>query len=201
MRDERELVARDLHDALGHSMAEISLHAAVAEEAAGSDSEAVRSALRRVREASDRAFAEVRSSVGLLRSGRDGEGAVVTLAGAPDLLAAARVAGLDAGFEMAVRPAEVGAAASAAAYRIVQESVTNVVRHARASTVHVLVRVDGDEIVVRIVDDGCGAGAAAGSGVTGMAERARLLGGSLHWGAGPGGGQVVEARLPRGGPT
>ncbi len=89
-------------------------------------------------------------------------------------------------------------AIDAAAYRIAQESLTNALRHAGASRVTVSARVDGGRLAIRVSDDGRGAGPAPvpGSGISGMRERAAVLGGTLTTGDAPGGGFVVAADLP-----
>ena len=97
-------------------------------------------------------------------------------------------------------PAELSGPVDAAAYRVVQESITNVVRHARSATrVKIDVRREGDAVRLRVSDDGQtkpGPAQERGFGLRGMAERAQLLGGSLSAGPGPEGGWVVEAVLP-----
>jgi signal transduction histidine kinase len=113
---------------------------------------------------------------------------------------AARAAGLRVEAEIAVPPAALPRPVDAAAYRIVQESVTNVLRHAHAATVRIRARIEGDELALRIHDDGAGTpsaepGRPAGAGLRGMRERAELLGGTLAAGPGPD-GFTVTARLP-----
>jgi signal transduction histidine kinase len=83
-----------------------------------------------------------------------------------------------------------------AAYRIVQEALTNVTRHARATTAVIRVRPDRDDVLVEIEDDGTGSPGTPGNGILGMGERARALGGSVAAGPGPDGGFRVHARLP-----
>jgi signal transduction histidine kinase len=179
----------------------------VALDALDDDIETARSALHVVRAAARQAGPELRAAVGPLRSS-DVEGQAVAspaprLGDVPELLGAAGAAGLvttvriEAGADPLPHPVEL------TAFRIVQESVTNVVRHARAGRVDVAVTREGDTLVVDVRDDGAGevpAGTSTtGLGVVGMRERAQLLGGTLAIGPEAGGGFRVHARLPIGG--
>jgi signal transduction histidine kinase len=119
-----------------------------------------------------------------------------------ELAARARAAGfaVSVAAEGAARPLPAGV--DAAAYRIVQEALTNAVRHSGGRAASVLLRYSGDDLVIEVSDDGGGAGAGApgapgsGNGLAGMTERARALGGTVDAGPRPGGGFLVLARLP-----
>jgi len=217
MQDERVRIARDLHDTVGHTMSVIAVHAGVAAEAIGRDDDAARRALRLVREATSATLRELRATVKLLREPGAGEPAhaATGLAGLSTLLAPAREAGLDVTVDVAVPPGALDGAIDAAAYRIVQESLTNVLRHSGAARACVSARVEGERLVLRVADEGRGGRARtavvpdlavvrhpasptarSGQGIAGMRERAAMLGGRLDAGPGADGGFVVAAELP-----
>jgi signal transduction histidine kinase len=120
------------------------------------------------------------------------------LAGVDTLAASARAAGLVVDVELDVPAGTLDGAIDAAAYRVVQESLTNVLRHAAATRVRVSARVAGDRLALRVADDGRGAGPGLvpGSGIWGMRERVAMLGGTLTTTDAPGGGFRVAADLP-----
>ncbi|ACQ82244.1 histidine kinase [Beutenbergia cavernae DSM 12333] len=199
--DERLRIARDLHDSVGHTVVAVSLHADVAAEAlAAGEPDAAARSLALARSAAADSMRELRASVGLLRDG----GAHLDL---DRVLLAARDGGLvvdadvDAGLADSVPP-EVWAAG----VRIVQESLTNVLRHSGAEHVSVAVHEADDVVELEVRDDGARAAAtgseaasqpSGGHGIRGMRERAEELGGTLDAGP-PGGGDgwVVAAVLP-----
>ncbi|MFF3642274.1 sensor histidine kinase [Streptomyces sp. NPDC002564] len=208
--EERLRVARDLHDLLAHSITLVGVQTSVAAHVLAADPErldraAVAKALDEVAETCRTARGELRATLQVLRSGADDEdtearGPLPGLDGLPDLAAAARTAG--ARVELTVTPCQAPPAVGVATYRIVQEALTNVVRHAGAgSTVRVSVHPRDAALHVRVSDNGAGAGAAAtgrapGFGLVGMRERARTVGGTLDAGPRPGGGFMVSAVLP-----
>jgi signal transduction histidine kinase len=201
LQAERLRIARDLHDVVGHNLSVIALHAGVAAEAVGRDDDAARAALAHVRDAASGTLHELRSTVRVLRGPVGSAAADVAptgLAGVDALARPARAAGIDVDLDLDVPPGALDGAIDAAAYRMVQECLTNVLRHAAASRVTVSARVAGGRLALRVSDDGRGAGPdlVPGSGISGMRERAALLGGSLTAGDGPGGGFVVAADLP-----
>jgi len=200
---EREELARELHDTVAHHVSAIAVRAQAGRVVAATRPEAAVDALSVIEEEATRALEEMRSMVGTLRQGdgpdlrpqqgvRDlcrleqhgggpGPRVVVTIAGEVD---------------------ELCPSADAAWFRLAQEAVTNALRHARQAS-QVQVRVDGDDDHVRltVVDDGRGGGtptaSTPGFGLVGMAERAKLLGGTFDAGPRPGGGWVVAVTLPR----
>ena len=198
LQAERLRIARDLHDVVGHNLSVIALHSGVAAEAVGRDDDAARGALGHVRQATSDTLRELRSTVRVLRGPVGGTHGPTGLAGVGTLAASARAAGLTVEVAHDVPPGTLDGAIDAAAYRIVQEALTNVLRHAAATRVTLSVRVDGGRLALRVADDGRGAGPdiEPGSGISGMRERATLLGGSLCVGDGSAGGFVVEADLP-----
>lgn len=193
MHEERLRIARDLHDTIGHTLSVASLHAGVAAEATDAIQRA--DALGRVRTAASDALRELRRTVRFLRADNAARtSATPGLTRIDEVVAAARESGLSATVD--VSATGMPTSVDAAAFRIVQESLTNVLRHADATVVDVAVHVVGAELVIRVADDGRTAGPVReGSGIRGMRERAGLLGGTLDAAATPT-GFVVEARIP-----
>lgn len=200
MAEERLAIAREMHDVVGHSLAVISLQAGVAEHLLESRPEEVRRAVAAIRKVSREALAELRAELVLLR----GEGELAERRPAPDLralpglIASMRDAGVHVKLELDVDQQPVPEIAAAAAYRVTQESLTNVARHAGAGA-HANVRVhfDDGDLEVEVCDDGRGvASAASGTGIDGMRERVTALGGKFAAGNGPQGGFRVWASIP-----
>ncbi len=208
---EREATARDLHDAVGHALAVVSLHAGVASDALGRDHAEARLAIDRVRAATTAAMHDLRATVRVLRGAPEERGdphpegsspIPVSLAGVPSLLGRAAASGLDVVHSVDIDDTDVPAGADAVAFRVIQESLTNVVRHARARRVEVTASVVDHTLSIRVADDGVGPtdddDAAYGAGLTGMGERVRAVGGTLRTGRTASGGFVVDAILPLG---
>jgi signal transduction histidine kinase len=198
--EERLSIAREMHDVVGHSLAVISLQAGVAERLLETRPEEVRKSVAAIRKVSREALTELRAELALLR----GDGSPAERAPAPDLralpglVASMREAGLQVELDVDMDQKPVPEIVAAAAYRIAQESLTNVVRHAGAR-VRTTVRVgfDGKNLQVEVVDDGRGAvGDPTGSGIEGMRERVLVLGGEFAAGARPQGGFRVWASIP-----
>ncbi|MET8202771.1 sensor histidine kinase [Micromonospora taraxaci] len=192
--EERLRIARELHDILGHHLSLINVQASAALHRP--DPSRSEQALTAIKEASKETLRELRTTLGALR--QEGEVPVVPAPGLrrlDDLITTVGRSEVDIRTEFA----EVGSLppeVDLAVYRIVQEALTNVTRHARAATAVVRVRSDSDDVLVEVEDDGTGAPGAPGSGILGMHERARALGGSLSTGTRPDGGFRVHARLP-----
>lgn len=205
--EERMEIARELHDVLAHSISIINVQAGAALHHLDTSPEQSREALTTVRETGKRALSELRSSIEVLRRSDAVEPSLFAptrpspgLEDIHDLAETTRLTGLDVDVVARGRrdvPAPVGLAA----YRIVQESLTNVARHAEATTATVTVDRLDDRLVVRVDDDGRGppTGMDAGHGIDGMRERARALDGEVEAGSRPEGGFRVEARFPLGG--
>jgi signal transduction histidine kinase len=201
--EERLRIARELHDALGHHLSLISMQSGVALHLNKELPEQARSSLTAIKQASKEALAELRSVLDILR--QEGEPAARsptwTLARLEDLVSQAAAAGLvvQTKTDGEVRPLPF--AVDVAAFRIVQEALTNVTRHAGRATATVRVCYGDRDLLVQVDDDGRGlsphGGAPrAGKGIVGMRERVAALGGDLHTGPRPGGGFRVRARLP-----
>lgn len=196
---ERVQLARDLHDVLGHTVSVVSLHASVAEEALlAGESEPALGATRAIHEASAAAMRDLRSTVQVLRGDMpeslDPVGGVESIEGLVDR---ARKAGTDVTYTLEVEPSAVPATAGMTAYRVVQEALTNVLRHADADRAWVLVTSEPGALLVRVEDDGSGPRGGSGTGLRGMAERVELVGGSVRSGArDQARGFRVSARIP-----
>ena len=199
---ERMRIARELHDVVAHSMAMINVQATAASMQLAADPASAAEAIQAIRTASKSGLRELRAILEVLRQVDGGSPAVPV----PDLRAIAALAeatsaaGTPTTLEAAEPLVPLPPPVALAAYRIVQESLTNVVRHAGRAAATVGLRQDGGYLHVDVVDDG---GAAAtgfsdgtGAGLAGMRERAAALGGTLDAGPRPGGGFAVHARLP-----
>ncbi|WP_017588058.1 sensor histidine kinase [Nocardiopsis ganjiahuensis] len=213
---ERARIARDLHDAVGHHLSVVSLHTSVAVEALEEDPESTvdlptaRAELDHVNQAAREGLRDLRSTVRALRGPADEPGTgldrVAGLAHLGELVASVRAAGLAVEVTGEGGPGLPGMA-DATAYRVVQEALTNTLRHARARSAEVVLERTEGVLTVTVTDDGTAgtAGGAApgehgeGSGLLGMRERVRMVGGTLEAGPVPGGGFRVSARLPLGG--
>lgn len=194
---ERIRIARELHDVIGHALSQINVQASVGLHLMDRDPEQARTALGSIKDTSKTALEEVRSVLGVIRNEGDAPLAPqAELAELPRLVAGVRSPGFEA--ELVDRLTEApGRAVQFAAYRIVQEALTNVVRHAEAAHAVVALERLGDELYVTVDDDGRGtAGTEEGTGILGMRERAVLLGGSVEISPSPRGGTRVTARLP-----
>jgi signal transduction histidine kinase len=199
---ERELLARELHDTVAHHVSAIAIRAQAGRVVATSDPDAALAALDVIEEEASRTLEEMRLMVGALREGEQPD--LAPQRGVADIESLARNAGASArvDVELSGDLLDLRPSVGAALYRLAQESITNVVRHARHPT-HVSIWVVGDEQWVRltVTDDGDASGFTAGSstgyGIAGMTERAKLLGGTLEAGPSRDRGWTVNAVLPR----
>jgi signal transduction histidine kinase len=202
--DERARIARELHDVLAHSLSQISVQSGVGLHLFDREPERAREALAAIRGLSATGLDEVRGVLGFLRGDeqRDPRTAPLTpqpqLAQLPALVAQRSGLGLTVSLDDRLHDDLPPSAVQTVAFRIAQESLTNVVRHSAATTALVTLRRDDDDLVVSVEDDGAGLGSAPseGGGIRGMRERALLADGTLDVAAGPRGGTVVTARLP-----
>jgi signal transduction histidine kinase len=199
--EERARIARDLHDALGHTISAVTLQVGAVRRRLGPGQDAEREMLLRVERSGRESVAEMRRLLGMLREAPDGEALapVPTLAEIEDIAAGLRASGVPVDVHVEGDTAELPAGVDLAAYRIVQEALTNVVKHAGGSGARVRVAYEPAAVVVEVCDDGAATGPAAapGHGLIGMRERAALYGGRLEAGPRDGGGFRVMARLPR----
>jgi signal transduction histidine kinase len=203
--EERLRIARDLHDVVAHAMVAINVQAGVGAHLLDRDPDQARRTLLDIQRVSGEALADLRATLGALRAD-DNEAPVLPTQGWGELEALGaglRSAGIEVGLDIDPSTTEVPSAVAATGYRIVQEALTNVVRHAPGAHAHVRVTREADHVVVEVTDDGRGAvpvGAPApdgsGNGLRGMRERARAVGGTLDAGPMAGGGWRVQATLP-----
>jgi signal transduction histidine kinase len=195
--DERARIARELHDLVAHSMGVIVIQSQAGQRALDGRPDLARSALASIENSGRQGLAEMRRLLGLLTGA--GEGAVTpqpSLQGLGDLVDSVRAAGLQVDVCVDGDVGALPAGVDLAAYRIVQEALTNVLKHAGAAAVQVVVRVGGGTVDVEVCDDGRGAPVPGrGHGLVGMRERAALYGGTVETGGLPGGGYRVRARL------
>jgi signal transduction histidine kinase len=225
--EERARIARELHDVVAHRVSLMTVQAGAAKAVAAEDPEGALRAMAAVEEAGRQALDELRHLLGVLRpeTGLDGLGPQPGLADLPRLVEQTRGAGLDVSLATDGLSGELPARVDLFAYRIVQEALTNVLKHAGPGA-RTQVRLGSDRkgIVIEVVDDGNGleppsaaagslrpagspvddrqdrrSGRSAGHGIVGMRERARLLGGTLEARPRPDGGFRVVAHLPTGG--
>jgi signal transduction histidine kinase len=200
--EERLRVARDLHDVIGHNISLINVQASMGLDLMDSQPEQARAALSAIKSASKEALEELRTMLTALRHEDDAPRSPAPgLDRLPELIELTRAAGLNVEVEVTGKPPPFPATVQLAAYRIIQESLTNVARHAGRARVTVRVTYDDTNMHVEVDDDGMapsGGGSAigTGSGITGMRERAAALGGELSAGFRHGGGFRVSARLP-----
>ncbi|TMR24399.1 sensor histidine kinase [Nonomuraea turkmeniaca] len=190
--EERLWIAQELHDSLTHSISVVNVQAAVAMELLERDPARTREALAAIKESGHEAMNELRATLGVLRQAAPDGG----LAGLPRLVSRAEGAGLRVSYTVSGAPYAAPPEVDRAAYRIVQEALTNVLRHAGAAAVAVAVGYDPAGITLRVDNDGEAGTAGPGMGLIGMRERAVAVGGSLTAGPGEDGGFSVRAELP-----
>jgi signal transduction histidine kinase len=197
--EERARLARELHDVVSHDVGMIVVQAGAGDVLLDSEPERAREALREIESGARHALVELRRLLGLLRT--DGEASLApqpTLARLDELVERVRDVGLPVEVRVEGSVAPLEAAVDLTAYRIVQEGLTNVLKHAGACEVRVTIRYRGDVLEVELADTGHGpAGRSRGYGLAGLVERVELVGGALETGAADGGGHVLRARLPR----
>jgi len=199
--DERLRIARELHDSLTHSISVIKVQSGVAAHLARKRGEEVPPALQAIQEAAGDAATELRETLRVLRRVDEPGEAVRGVDHLPELVRRAHATGLDTRLEVTGRARDLPPAVDAAAYRIVQEALTNVTRHARAASARVQVEYRPGWVVLRVDDDGVGRASTAakpGLGLVGMRERTTALGGHLVADGRPGSGFSVRAELPTG---
>jgi len=203
--EERLRIAREVHDVVGHGLAAINLQAAVALHVAGRRPEQAQVALEAIKRSSKDALEELQGTLAVFRKPDNGDGPWRPAPGLGQLeaLAAAMTeSGLPVEVVVTGERASLPAAVDLAAYRIVQESLTNVVRHAGPATATVRAGYQPGAVVLEIADDGSGRASGiarpAGHGIAGMRERAAAVGGTLEAGPTADGGFLVRARLPLG---
>ena len=199
---ERNRIARELHDVIAHSVSVMVIQAGGARIVMDTDPGRAEASLQLVERAGREALAEMRRLLGVLDAGGDPRALAPQprLAEVAGLLARTRAAGLETDLHVEGVAAEVSPALDLCAYRIVQEALTNAIKHAGPARVSVRLRWARDALELEVCDNGRGPiavnGSPSGHGIAGMRERAALHGGSVHAGASANGGFAVRARLP-----
>jgi signal transduction histidine kinase len=199
--EERARIARELHDVVGHSVSVMTVQASAVRRLLRPDQEREREALLVVEQTGREALAEMRRMVGVLRRPEEAP----ALAPQPSLdhldrlVEQAREAGLPVDLRVEGKPVQLPAGLDLTAYRLVQEGLTNALKHARAQRAEVFVRYGDEDIEVAVMDDGQGGsgdGVSGGHGLVGMRERVSVYGGELEAGPRPDGGYRLRAKLP-----
>jgi signal transduction histidine kinase len=206
--EERLRLARELHDVVAHSISVIAVQSGVGAHVAHTQPEEAAKALAAIEATSRAALTELRRLLGVLRQEGEPQGSLAPVPGLADLdalLAEVAKAGLAVKLQVEGTPSQLPAGVDLSAYRIVQEALTNVVKHAGPARAQVVVGYRDHEVTVEVTDDGRGVTAPTedgparvGHGLIGMRERVAAFGGDLEVGPRPGGGFRVAARLPLG---
>jgi signal transduction histidine kinase len=204
--EERLRLARELHDVVAHAMSVIAVQSGVGAHVAKTQPKEAAKALAAIEATSRAALEELRRLLGVLRQENEPQGELAPVPGLGDLdglLAEVAKAGLAVRLRVEGTPAPLPAGVDLSAYRIVQEALTNVVKHAGSARAQVVVGYRDQDVRVEVTDDGRGAAAPTGDGrarvghgLIGMRERVQVFGGDLEAGPRPGGGFRVAARLP-----
>jgi signal transduction histidine kinase len=200
--EERQRIARELHDVISHSVSVMTVQAGGVRRLLHPEQTREREALETVEETGRQALADMRRMLGVLRDANE-ETALLTpqpgIGSLGSLIQQVREAGLTVDYRVQGEPTPLPAGVDLSAYRIVQEALTNALKHARHARAEVKVRY-GDVLELEITNDGRfdanGAGDSGGHGLVGMRERVALFGGTIEAGPRPSGGYAVRARLP-----
>jgi signal transduction histidine kinase len=200
VEEERLRIARDVHDIMAHSLTLMTLQADAGATNATDPAKAA-AAFTVIGDTGRATLRDLRSMLAVLSGGQESQREPVAELGQLDaLVASVRETGLDVALDVAGDVASVPSAVSVSAYRIAQEALTNVVRHANASHADVVLRVGPEVLSLRVADNGAGsptpAADGAGRGLAGMAERVEVLGGSMSAGPSANGGFEVHAVIP-----
>ena len=199
--EERLRIARELHDVVAHSLSIIAVQSGAAAQVLDTDPTQARASLDAIRLTSKQALDELRSMLGILRADGESDAPLAPVPGlgrVEELVAPLRAAGIAVTLTIEGSLEDLPALVDASAYRVVQEALTNAVRHAGPSAVGVTVRREPGMLEVRVEDDGRGSASAStgGHGLAGMRERVIALGGTFEAGPRPQGGFAVDAKLP-----
>jgi signal transduction histidine kinase len=199
---ERARIARELHDVVAHCVSVMVIQAGAAEDLLDREPQAARQPLRAVQDTGQEAVAELGRMLGLLRGAAAAETLLPQpgIAQLPELVAQVRAAGLAVDHDVQGVPRDLPPGVDVALYRLAQEALTNVLKHARGARASVVLRYTETTVELSVHDDGRGApaGPGLGHGLIGMRERVALYGGTLSAGPGAGGGFAVDAVIPLG---
>jgi len=198
--DERARIARELHDVVGHSVSVMTVQASAVRRLLRPEQEREREALLIVERTGREALAEMRRMVGVLRRPEEAPALAPqpSLEHLDKLVAQAREAGLPVELRVEGESVQLPAGVDLTAYRLIQEGLTNAIKHARATRAEVVVHYTDDHVELAVSDDGSGSGNSdgGGHGLVGMRERVSVYGGELEAGPAPSGGYRLSARLP-----
>jgi signal transduction histidine kinase len=197
--EERSRIAREMHDAVAHAMTVMVVQAGGARSVIGRDPAGAVAALRRIEDTGRAGLGEMRRLIGVLAP--NGGAALEpqpSLDGMDELLETMRATGLPVEAIVEGTPRDLPPGVDLAAYRVIQEALTNTLKHAGRAHARVLLRYGDRSLELEIADDGPGASLerSHGRGLIGMRERLALFGGSLETGGRPGGGFMVRAQIP-----
>ena len=200
VEDERGRITRELHDVLAHSVSVMTVQASAVRRLLKPEQEREREALMTVEETGRQALAEMRRLLGIMRteSERPALAPQPGLGTLPELVEQVRQSGLPVELTVEGTPVKLPAGVDLSAYRIVQEALTNTLKHAGPAHAWVAVRYEGEDVEIEVANDGASDGVndGGGHGLVGMRERVALCGGELQSGPRPGGGFQISARLP-----
>ena len=199
--EEQARIARELHDVVAHALSVIVVQAGAAQEVFDLDPSRARAPIQAINAAARSALTDLRRVLGILHEETAYE-PQPGLARLDGLIAQVRATGLEVAFEIEGSPGQLSPAVDLSAYRIIQEALTNTLKHSAAEHARVSVRY-GQDLQLVIRDDGHGAadGAYAGHGLTGMRQRVAMLGGTVDTESPTTGGYLVTARIPLGEPS
>lgn len=197
--DERARIARELHDVVAHAISVVVVQSRGGRKVLDRDPEAARTAFDSIERTGEQALGEMRRLLGMLRDD-DGQSRAPqpSLERLETLADEMRAAGLPVELEVEGTPNGIPPGVDVSGYRIVQEALTNVLKHAGPTVAHVGVRFSPDAVAIDVVDDGRGAvtGPGTGNGLLGIKERVAVVGGEVDAGPRPDGGFAIHARLP-----
>jgi signal transduction histidine kinase len=199
--EERLRIAQELHDVLAHNISLINVQAGVALHLIDDDPDQARSSLAAIKSASGDALSELRSVLDILRQDEPDapRSPTPSLADLERLIDKTRAAGLDVSYETTGERVDLPSSVERAAYRVVQEALTNVVRHASGASASVIVAFENESLVVEVTDDGRGVAVSSpggGNGIPGMRARVEAVGGTFAAGLLEDGGFRVRASFP-----
>lgn len=200
--EERLRIARELHDVVAHAMSTINVQATAAAQVLAEQPQTAAAALAAIRTASKEGLRELRTILNVLRQADDADPVAPTpsLTQLDALVASANQAGLPTELKVSGDAADLPLTSDLAAYRIIQESLTNAIRHAGPAEATVSLTYSDSELLIAVADTGRGAAphstGSGGYGLIGMRERAAAAGGTMRAGTAAGGGYLVTARLP-----
>jgi signal transduction histidine kinase len=196
--DERMAIAREIHDVVAHTVALIGVQARVAADSFHDAPEEAEKALRVISQSSREATSELQATVDVLRRGDHSPTPAPTLDQLDELVDSVSSSGLDVQLNVTGEERRLSGLVQLVAYRVIQEALTNVVKHASATNARVDVDFGSHELRVAVSDNGAGGGPTDGHGIAGMRERLEMAGGKISVGPSTDGGFVVSASLPIG---